>query len=75
MPICQDATTVSRNAEAEVRLLGGSLSDEIAILGQYKLQFGIFKARHSNSKVRYINIKPCILLHEYDVLCLYYIHI
>lgn len=43
--LCLDATRVRTNAEAEVRRLGGSVSDELNVLGQYTLQFGIFKGQ------------------------------
>jgi hypothetical protein len=41
---CQDALTV-KNAEAEVKRKGGSPKNELSVLGEYVLQFCLFKGK------------------------------
>ena len=43
--MCKNEDVVKRAALASVRRLGGNVDDQTSVLGQYELQFGLFRGK------------------------------
>ena len=56
---CKDETVIKCAAFASVQRLGGSVDDKTSVLGQYEVQFGIFREKTFKWLVEYLQCKVC----------------